>query len=123
MEDKEKFTAKLLSIEVGETDTSIDVKWLGKSVDRQPSKFISPILVKVLDMASTKNKRIVMDFTELDYMNSSTITPIIKVLERDKNGKTQITILYKQALKWQELNFSALEIFGTNDDRLRIKGL
>jgi len=123
MEDKEKFTAKLLSIEVCETDTSIDVKWLGKSVDRQPGKFISPILVKVLDMASSVNKRIVMDFRELDYMNSSTITPIIKVLERAKNGKAQISILYKQSLKWQELNFSALEIFGTDDDRLKIKGL
>ena len=123
MEDKEKFAAKLLSIEVCETDTSIDVKWLGKSVNRQPSKFISPILMKVLDMASSVNKRIVMDFRELGYMNSSTITPIIKVLERAKNGTAQITILYKQSLKWQELNFSALEIFGTNDDRLKIKGL
>ena len=123
MEDKEKFTAKLLSIEVCETDTAIDVKWLGKSVDRQPSKFISPILVKVLDMASSINKRITMDFRELDYMNSSTITPIIKVLERAKNGKAQITILYKKSLKWQELNFTALEIFGTDDDRLKIKGL
>lgn len=123
MEDKEKFAAKLLSIEVCETDASIDVKWLGKSVDRQPSKFISPILVKVLNMAATTNKRIILDFRELDYMNSSTITPIIKVLERAKNGMTQITILYKQSLKWQELNFSALEIFGTNDDRLKIKGL
>ena len=64
-----------------------------------------------------------MDFRELDYMNSSTITPIIKVLERAKNGKAQITILYKNSLKWQELNFTALEIFGTDDDRLKIKGL
>lgn len=123
MEDKEKFAAKLLSIEVCETDTAIDVKWLGKSVDRQPSKFISPILVKVLGMASVNNKRIVLDFRELAYMNSSTITPIIKILERAKNGMTQITILYKKSLKWQELNFSALEIFGTNDDRLKIKGI
>ncbi|MCP3950652.1 MAG: DUF1987 domain-containing protein [Desulfobacterales bacterium] len=101
----------------------MDVKWFGKSVDRQPSKFISPILVKVLGMASVNNKRIVLDFRELTYMNSSTITPIIKILERAKNGMTQITILYKISLKWQELNFSALEIFGTNDDRLKIKGL
>ncbi len=123
MEDKEKFSAKLLSIEICEADTTIDVKWLGKSVDRQPSKFISPILVKVLGMASVNNKRIVLDFRELAYMNSSTITPIIKILERAKNGMTQITILYKKSLKWQELNFSALEIFGTNDDRLKIKGI
>jgi len=112
-----------MSIEVCETATSIDVKWLGKSVDREPSKFISPVLLKVMKMAGVLNKRIIMDFRSLSYMNSSTITPIIKILDRAKKGMTQITILYKKSLKWQELNFSALEIFGTNDDRLEIKGL
>jgi len=123
MENKEIFSAKLLSIEVFETATSIDVRWLGKSIDRNPAKFISPVLVKVLNMAAVMNKRVVMDFGSLSYMNSSTITPIIKILERAKKGKTEITILYDKSLKWQELNFSALEIFGTNDDRLEIKGL
>jgi len=123
MDNKEIFSAELLTIEVCETETSIEVKWLGKSIDRHPSKFISPILVKVLNMASVMNKRVVMDFRDLAYMNSSTITPIIKILERAKKGMNRITILYKNSLKWQELNFSALEIFGTNDDRLEIRGL
>jgi len=123
MENQEIFSSKLMSIEVCETATSIDVKWLGKSVDREPSKFISPVLLKVMKMAGVLNKRIIMDFRSLSYMNSSTITPIIKILDRAKKGMTQITILYKKSLKWQELNFSALEIFGTNDDRLEIKGL
>jgi len=56
-------------------------------------------------------------------MNSSTITPIIKILERAKSGMTKITIFYQKSLKWQELNFSALEIFKTKDNRLEIKGL
>ena len=123
MENKEIFSAESLSIEVFETDSAIEVKWLGKSIDRHPSKFISPILVKVLNMASTMNKRVIMDFRSLSYMNSSTITPIIKILERAKKGMNRITILYKNSLKWQELNFSTLEIFGTNDDRLEIRGL
>ncbi len=119
----EKYTNKDLSIEVVENQTSIDVKWDGKSIDREPSKFISPILVKVLEMAATMNKRITMDFQHLSYMNSSTITPIIKILERAKKGMTKITILYRKSLKWQELNFSALEVFRTDDNRLEIKGL
>lgn len=119
----EKYTNKYLSIEVIEQETSIDVKWEGKSIDREPGKFISPILVKVLEMASALNKRIIMDFQSLSYMNSSTITPIIKILDRAKNSMTKITISYQKALKWQELNFSALEVFKTEDNRLEIKGL
>jgi hypothetical protein len=119
----EKYTNEHLSIEVIEHETTIDVKWEGKSIDREPSKFISPILVKVLDMASALNKRIFMDFQSLSYMNSSTVTPIIKILDRAQKGMTKITITYQKALKWQELNFSALEVFRTGDNRLEIKGL
>ena len=119
----EKYTNKYLTIEVIENESTIDVNWEGKSIDREPSKFVSPILVKVLDMASALNKRIIMDFQSLSYMNSSTITPIIKILDRVKNGMTKITITYQKKLKWQELNFSALEVFRTEDNRLEIKGL
>jgi hypothetical protein len=123
MKKPELFTNKFLTIQVVEHENSIDVSWKGKSVDREPSKFISPILVKVLEMAGDLNKRIIMDFQSMSYMNSSTITPIIKILERAKNGMTKITIFYQKSLKWQELNFSALEIFKTKDNRLEIKGL
>ena len=123
MEKPENFSNKYLTIEVNENETSIDVKWLGKSVDREPSKFISPILVDVLQTSSVRNKRIIMDFRKMAYMNSSTITPIIKILERAKRGMTKITILYQKSLKWQKLNFSALEVFRTKDNRLEIKGL
>ena len=123
MTKPEKYTNKHLSIEVIERESTIDVKWEGKSIEREPGKFISPILVKVLEMASALNKRIRMDFQSLSYMNSSTITPIIKILDRAKNGMTKITITYQKALKWQELNFTALEVFRTEDNRLEIKGL
>ena len=119
----EKYTNTHLSIEVIENETTIDVEWKGKSIDREPGKFISPILVKVLEMAGALNKRILMDFQNLSYMNSSTITPIIKILDRAQMGMTKITITYRKALKWQELNFTALEVFRTNDNRLEIKGL
>jgi len=123
MKKPELFTNKFLTIQVVEHENSIDVSWKGKSVDREPSKFISPILVKVLEMAGDLNKRIIMVFQSMSYMNSSTITPIIKILERAKSGMTKITIFYQKSLKWQELNFSALEIFKTKDNRLEIKGL
>ena len=123
MNKEKQYTNNALTIQVIEQDATIDVKWQGKSIDREPSKFLSPILIQVLNTASEMNKRIIMDFQNLKYMNSSTITPVIKILDRAKKSMAKITILYHKATKWQELNFTALEIFNTEDNRLEIKGL
>ena len=95
----------------------------GKSTDRMPGKFIVPILVNIMKKSGDNKRRIIFDFRELDYMNSSTITPIIKVLERAKKGKAHISILFEKNLKWQNVIFTALEIFQTKDGRIEIKGL
>lgn len=113
----------LLHIEIKEEDNSISINWTGKSIDREPGKFITPILVEAIKESSEKNKRVIIDFRELSYMNSSTITPLIKILERAKRGSTSITVYYKKSLHWQDLSFSALEIFITKDQRVEIKGL
>ncbi len=123
MGNAEIFTSNLLSLEVKENETSINIKWTGVSIERKPSKFITPILVNAIKNSSDRNKRIILDFRELAYMNSSTITPVIKILERAKRGETQIEVLYQKSMKWQDIIFSALEIFQTKDRRVEIKGL
>lgn len=121
--NKESFVNNLLKIEVEENRDSINVNWFGKSIDREPGKFITPILLGVIRKSSAINKRVILDFRELTYMNSSSITPTIKILERARRGRTQITVRYRKSLKWQDLSFSALEIFQTKDQRVEIKGL
>jgi hypothetical protein len=117
------FTNDCLEIKVIENDCSIKLVWSGKSVDREPPKFITPILLDIIKRSSEPSKRVILDFCNLAYMNSSTITPIIKVLERAKKGKNEITVLYQKSLRWQDVNFSALKIFETADQRVEIKGL
>jgi len=123
MEKAETFNSSLLTIEVKENETSFNIRWTGISIEREPTRFITPVLVDVIKKSSDRNKRIILDFRELAYMNSSTITPVIKILERAKRGETQIEVVYQKSLKWQDLIFSALEIFQTNDRRVEIKGL
>jgi len=122
MGETKLFINDLLRIEVSEDTDCIKVKWTGKSINRRPSTFITPILVNAVNRSSDCNKRLILDFRKLDYMNSSTITPIIKVLERAKRGTNHITVLYQESLRWQDLTFSALEIFQTKDQRVEIKG-
>jgi hypothetical protein len=123
MGKQELFGNDLLKIQVKDEADSIHMEWTGRSVDRDPGKFITPILVESLRKSSYDDRRILLDFRKLEYMNSSTITPIIKALERAKRGATKITVLYNGSLKWQDLAFSALEIFQTTDKRVVIKGL
>ncbi|MGD8227892.1 MAG: hypothetical protein PVI20_08940 [Desulfobacteraceae bacterium] len=122
MGEAKTFTNNLLILELRENNNSINIRWTGKSVDREPAKFITPILVDAIRKSSDHDKRVKLDFRELTYMNSSTITPIVKTLERAKRGKTKVTVTYLKSLKWQDVIFSALEIFRTKDGRVEIKG-
>jgi hypothetical protein len=123
MGKKESYVSNLLKIEIQENGDSITTYWTGKSIDRNPSQFINPILVDLVNRSSEENKRIVLDFQKLDYMNSSTITPLIKILERANKGKINVSVQYNKRLKWQDLSFSALKIFQTKDKRVEIRGI
>ncbi len=118
----ESFSNHALKIDVKEDDNLIVMKWAGRSIARKPAEFIMPILVKALEKSVQTKKKIVLDFRQLEYMNSSTITPVIKILERARTGTSHIAVLYRRTQRWQELSFSALKVFETKEDRVRIIG-
>lgn len=117
------FTSEHLQLEAAEDDRIIKIRFLGKSILRDPSDFVMPVLIRKLDEAIAADKRLVLDFCELLYMNSSTLAPIIKILERARMGNGKITISYKKSLKWQDISFSALVIFQTTDYRIEVLGM
>ena len=116
------YTDSLLSISVTEDDEAITALWSGKSIEREPGKFITPLLMRLIKRCSDLDKRLLLDFRNIEFMNSSTITPIIKMLERAKRGSSRMTVVYDGESKWQELIFSALTIFSTGDDQVLLKG-
>jgi hypothetical protein len=118
-----KFSSGLLTLEIFVDEPSMTIRFIGRSNERNPSKFIYPILSDALEQSATDNKDIILDFMEFEYMNSSTITPILKILDKVKREeKYRIAIVYNQSLKWQELSFSALKIFETKDKKISIIG-
>jgi len=119
----ETFTNQTLSLTVTDEGNAIRIEWLGKSTAREPGAFIGPILVQALRRSSAEHKHLLMDFQRIEYMNSSTITPIIRILDEAKRGGNQVSVLYQKALKWQELSFTALEIFETGDGRITVRGI
>ncbi|XDD51640.1 hypothetical protein AB3N59_07885 [Leptospira sp. WS92.C1] len=119
--DSQIFSEDQLQLEVVDGE-HIEVRWLGKSVQRNPSQFIIPALSDVMKRGMDQNKAVIWDFRQLEYMNSSTITPVIKTLEMVKKGSGTVKLIYNKAKKWQDLSFSALRIFETKDGRIQVVG-
>ncbi|MGO8693318.1 MAG: hypothetical protein ACLQMF_06540 [Rectinemataceae bacterium] len=123
MDVAESYVNDQLKIDLAEDGETHTVRFLGKSFLRDPNVFVLPILTKVLQVAINDGKRMVIDFCNLDYMNSSTLTPVIKILERVRVGVGELTVTYRKSLKWQDISFSALIIFQTTDRRIEIAGM
>jgi len=111
-----------LNLTRGERDGDIVIEFTGKSILRDPSEFLQPILFQVLEEAGEGGRRLVLDFRGLTYMNSSTFTPLIKLLERARTGDSKITVIFGSDQKWQAVSFAALTIFTTSDGRVAIEG-
>lgn len=118
----ETFVDKSLTLEVQNEAAAVRVVWRGKSNSREPERFLGPILQGALAMAGGGARPVVLDFTGLEYMNSSTFSPLVKMLGDAGGGGHRVEVEFSQGRKWQALSFSALKAFETPDGRIVIRG-
>jgi hypothetical protein len=111
-----------LTLEVEDRPGEVRVIWRGKSADREPGRFLVPVLGQVLERARAASARLVHDFSNLEYMNSSTFTPVVKTIDEARRAGVPIVLEYSLARKWQALSFSALRTFETSDGRVSVLG-
>ena len=79
--------------------------WKGESDEKNPSENLVPFFDEIIDKIEG-NFEIV--FNELDYMNSSTIHPLIMFIKNLNDREIKTTIKYRKESKWQEASFKAL---------------
>lgn len=118
----ETFVDGPLSLHLYETADAVRLEWLGMSTARDPGQFLLPILMKTLDLGLQTCKAVVLDFQKVEYLNSSSISPIIRTLEHARRGHSRVRVLYNRGLNWQALSFTALTIFTTPDARIDVQG-
>src|SRR5210317_1172390 len=83
------------------------LKWCGKSDERDPSSLLNPYFDKIL--GSLEGKELEITFSDLEYMNSSTVPPIIQLIKSLNNKSIKTKITYNKDSKWQAASFKALE--------------
>ena len=74
-------------------------------------------------MRSDNGRRTVqLDFADIEYMNSSTFSPLVKMLDEATRRGIPVQVFFSQAQRWQALSFSALKAFETKDGKIIIRG-
>jgi len=103
-------------------DKNLTLVLIGKCIIRDANDTLMPIFATAMEESANSELRLVLDFRQVTYMNSSSFAPVIKVLEKARLGKQALTICYDRQQKWQTVSFSAMTIFKTPDERIRIDG-
>ncbi len=111
-----------LTLEIRRLEREVRVVWTGRSTAREPMTFIGPIIAAAMQESTEAQLLLVLDLRALTYMNSSTLTPVIRLLREANRGQQRVLVIYQSTARWQELSFSALTAFTTKDGRVEIRG-
>jgi len=123
MKKIQTFTENKLKIQVEEHEDQIKIFWIGESTSRNPAQFLDPILSENFKTVQTTFKRMILDFTKAEYMNSAAIIPIIKFLKLAGDTGLFVQVFYNRFERWQSVLIGELKIFETDDDRIQIIGI
>ena len=83
------------------------MKWRGTSEEASPDAFLIPYFTEILE--SLKGKKLQVRFSELKYMNSSTVPPIVQFIGMLNAAGIHTKITYDSSSNWQLTSFKALE--------------
>ncbi|GBC61881.1 hypothetical protein DENIS_2843 [Desulfonema ishimotonii] len=102
------FNMSPLFINVNRSGDRTLMSWVGQSSDRNPSLTLNSYLDSLVDDLKGRGE-LTIRFSQLEYMNSSTVPPIIQFMKKLDAGDVKTVITYNPASKWQSASFKALE--------------
>jgi len=107
-----EFSHHELSIQLEETSEELRARWRGSSGEMDVGERLSPFLNEFLERARRLEKPMVLDFTDMELMNSYTFIPLVQMLDRVReDGDLSVVILYDPKRQWQKTSFSAMITF------------
>ena len=77
------------------------IAWRGVADNRYPGPFLDPLTEEWVSKLS--DVEVTVDLRDLEFMNSATVTPLIKLVRRlDKNGKP-VRVVFLD-VEWQRIH-------------------
>ena len=97
--------------------------WSGSIHSADPGDYLDPYFDLLIDAAKAESLRIICDFSRLEYMNSSSIPPLIHLLRECGDGEIHAEFLYDAARKVQTASFRALDVIARKSSFTSVKGV
>ncbi|MCA9640145.1 MAG: hypothetical protein H6718_25690 [Polyangiaceae bacterium] len=91
-----------LKISVLKEREGVRVSWRGVSDTRDPSLILWPFLSELV--GQLKGATVVLDFRDFEYMNSATVSPLIRFVKELDGVGAKSTLLFDVAQQWQRVN-------------------
>ncbi len=98
----------------------IRISWIGESGFTDPGAVLDPYIARLGDAFCGRNA--IVDFMDLNYMNSSTVRSIIYLCKLFNEKSIQTTIIYNKSLNWQAVSFRPLESLGQLFEYINVEG-
>lgn len=103
----ESLITKDFSIEI-KGNNPLEILWSGKSRDLNPSLVIDKYLDELMEYLY--DREVVVDFTSMESLNSSTIPPILTFLSNLEKKMIRTDVRYSRDIYWQRASFKPLSV-------------
>lgn len=103
---EELFASERLSIRHATTQLRYTLFWHGECDFRNPSEALGPTLRGVLP--ELRERRLVLDFRGLNFMNSSSVSPILMFIKAACSRGIPVHLVYNVNLSWQRTTASSM---------------
>jgi anti-anti-sigma regulatory factor len=95
-----------LRIEVFRSEGKATIQWSGESDARNPGALLNGVLLRIVD--ALDGCKVTVDFRRLQYMNSSTVPPIINLVKRLNARGISCLVLYADG-DWQRTQLRCMQ--------------
>lgn len=112
-----------LEILVDRNENTLRLEWKGSIHSADPGDYLDPYLDLLVDTASSNGLSIVCDFSKLEYMNSSSIPPLIHLLRECGERELKAEFTYDANRKVQTASFRALDVIARKSSFTSVKGV
>lgn len=114
------FEMEGLRVQVLDQGDSVRIVWHGVSETQDPELGIGQFLKDLLP--SLAGKKVVVDFRDLDYMNSATTLTVLQLIRELSARELETELRYSTGAEWQRIAFRSLKTVTQTLPRVHIIG-
>lgn len=108
-----------LSIVVSRDGDAGTVTWTGSSDSRDPSELLGPLIRQITQ--ELHGQRVVLDFSQVEYMNSGSLAPMIDLIRELDEVSPQLVVRFADD-DWQLFFCRCVRSFARTLRHVRVEG-